>query len=146
MECLYIVDTAKPFMGHCENTMNAVPQEEVNATKVHHSDLTFEQYNKEHGGTLVALDWDDFNNRLYTPHLLSLQEPFVETTEERYEDGLECLPPKRWTRSGKNQFFFVGECYTANIYRCFVRKEDKYYTALRAITTSEEDIFNLKNI
>ena len=142
---LYIIDTAKPFTGSIETSMPFVAKEDINATKVHYSDLTFEQYNKEHGGTLSALDFETFYKDYYKPHIDNLQGPFTETTEERFNDGLNCLPPERWTHSGKNQFFFVGECYTDNLYTCYVYVGGKYYTALGAITTSADDIFNLKN-
>lgn len=144
-EYLYIVDTAN-YRGSIENTMDVVPQDQINDTEVHYSGGTFAEYNESKGGTLAALDWDTFYKDYYKPHLDSIQGPFTETTEERFNDGLECVPPKRWTHSGKNQFFFVGECFTDNLYTCYVYVGGKYYTALRSILTSAEDILNLKNI
>ncbi len=145
---LYIIDTAKPYNGSIENSMPFVPKNDINATKVHCSDLTFEQYNKQHGGTLSALDFETFYKDYYKPHINGLQEPFVETTEERFEDGLNCLPPRRWTRFPERniEYFFVGECETDNIYRCYVKKGDKYYSALRSIETPTEHLFNLEDV
>lgn len=153
MECLYIVHQDKSkFKYHALNTMSFVDVKAKNGaeilqhTFVHYRDQTFADYNKEHGGDLVALTWDEFCSGYYEPYLKSLQEDFKETTEEMFMDGLECLPPKRWTRAGSQEFFFVGECYTADLYTCFVRKGDKYYTALRSIRTSAEDLFALKSV
>lgn len=143
---LYIVDTAKPYNGSIENTMPFVAKKDINDTEVHYSGGTFAEYNKRKGGTLVALDFETFYKDYYKPHIDSIQGPFIQTTLEAFNQGLECVLPKRWTRLGKSQFFFVGECETDNIYRCYVHVKGKFYTALRAITTSEDDIFNLKNI
>jgi hypothetical protein len=146
MEHLYIIDPTKEFNGQCLNTMPLVAPENINETKVHYRKQTFAEYNKEHGGCLVALTWEQFDKDFYQEYYKGLQEPFKETTEEQFQDMLEILPPKRWTGSEGKEYFFVGECYTANIYRCFVRLGDKYYTALRAITTPEENILNLKDV
>ena len=143
---LYIIDTAKPYNGSVENIMDFVPQDQVNDTKVHYSSETFAEYNKRKGGALSALNFETFYTKYYKPFLDDMQGPFVETTSEKFDDGLNCLPPKKWTRSGKNQFFFVGECYTDTLYRCYVYVGGKYYTALRSILTPAEDIFNLKNV
>lgn len=148
MEMLYIINPAN-FDGQVLNTMPFVEkgakhgQDILKSTYVHFKDETFEQYNKSHGGGLLALTWEEFNTGYYAPYLKTLQKSFVESSEEQFMDGLECLPPKRWTRFEGGEFFFVGECYTANLYTCFVRKGEKYYTALRAINTTAENLINL---
>lgn len=154
METLYIIYADKTkFTGNVVNTMPFVDVNTKNGaellqhTYVHYTDgKTFADYNKEHGGELVALTWEQFEREYYRPHLNSLQEDFKETTKERFSDGLNCLPPLRWTRGKNLEFFFVGECYTANLYTCFVRKGDKYYTAFRSINTKAEDLFNLSPV
>ncbi len=154
MKVLYIVnkDFSK-FKGNVINTMPFVEKEAkngkdiLNSTYVHYTDgKTFEQYNREHGGELVALTWDEFNTQFYSPYLNSMCEPFTETTEEQFFYGLECLPPKRWKTEGNKEVFFMGECYTADLYRAFVRIGDKYYTALRRISTPFEHLFNLQTL
>lgn len=82
-EYLYIVDTAN-YKGSIENTMDAVPQDQINDTEVHYSGGTFAEYNKAHGGTLAALPFDDFYTQYYKPHLDSIQTPFTETTKELF--------------------------------------------------------------
>jgi len=144
---MYIINP-ESFDGRVVNTMPEANKEQLNNTVVDCSDLTFEQYNKKHDGKLIALTWDEFNDKYYTPYNNSLCKPFKETTIEMFEDGLECLPPKRWTRDkdSNQEFFFVGECYTADLYHCYVRKGKKYYSALRSIYSKAEDLFNLKNV
>lgn len=150
MNYLYIIDPNN-FKGTILNTMPFVEtgsrngKDILNRTYVHYSDgVTFEEYNRRHGGNLIALTWEQFEKEFYNPHLKSLCSPFVETTEERFWDGLECLPPKRWTRFDGGEYFFVGECYTADLYTCYVRKGEKYYTALRSINTEGDELINLK--
>lgn len=145
MEYLFIINETEVFNGQCLNTMPLVPQDKVNETKVHYSDLTFVEYNKSKGNTLKALTWEEYS-KLNIPYLISLQKPFKETTEEHFNDALNCLPPLRWTRAGYSQFFFISECYTANLYSCFVKKDNKYFCALRAINTPVDDILNLKDV
>jgi len=149
MEYLYIVNPAN-FTGNVLNTMPFVEKgakhgiDILNSTYVHYCEgMTFEQYNQKHGGNLLALTWDEFNTQFYSNHLTSLCKPFAEVTEEAFTEALECLPPKRWTRGNGQEFFFLGECYTANLYSCYVRKGDKYFSALRPINTPETDLFNL---
>jgi hypothetical protein len=153
METLYIVHADKSkFKGNVLNTMPFVDRntkhgEDIfNSTYVHYYDLTFAQYNEKEGGDLVALDWDTFERDYYSPFMKSLQGEFTERNEDIFIDALECLPPKRWTRENGQEFFFVGECYTGNLYSCHVRKGDKYYSALRSINTPKEDIFSLKSV
>lgn len=130
MERLYIIDPTN-FKGHVENTMPLVNADEINNTVVHYSkDVTFEEYNKQHNGKLIALPWDEFNEKYYQPYLQSLQKPFVEITEERYYDLLECLPPQGW-RDLNNEWnvFYIMEAYTANLHTHVVknRKTKKYH-------------------
>lgn len=112
---------------------------------IYHTDI----YKKlvENHTSVLALTWEDFHDLYYQPYLNGLCEPFVETTEEKYWDGLEVLPPKRWTQieGGAKAFFFVGECYTADLFRCYVKLADKYYTALRPISASATSLLNLEN-
>lgn len=152
MNRLYILDTSKPFDGSVQNTMPFVDRDAKNgmdilrSTYVDYSDMTFAEYNKSHGGNLEALTWDELYSQYYEPYYKSLQGEFLETTEEMFWDGLECLPPKRWTRFTDGEFFFVGECFTDDLYSCYVRKGEKYYNALRSIKTKPEDLIELKNI
>jgi hypothetical protein len=68
---------------------------------------------------------------------------FQETTEEKFLEALNCLPPLRWTRSKNIEFFFMGEPYSDNIYICYVRKQSKYFSALIPITTPTVNLINL---
>lgn len=67
----------------------------------------------------------------------SLQTQFEEITEHRYWDLLGCVPPKR-QRSGS---FFVGEAYYGSIYRFCFELDGKYYSALRDIRLTDEELY-----
>jgi hypothetical protein len=137
METLYIIDPTN-FKGQIVNSMrNGFVDYMPEPT-------TFEQYKKQKGNeNLIALDWDQFEANYYGPFLKSLCGEFKRTTKKDFWNALECLPPKRWTRKENMEFFFLGECKTANLYTCFVRKGNQYFSALRPITTPENEIFNL---
>ena len=137
METLYIIDPAN-FNGQIVNSMRN------GFVDYMEEPTTFEQYKKQKGNNaLVALTWEEFEAKYYSPYLKSLCGKFKRTTKAQFWDALECLPPKRWTRGVNMEFFFLGECYTANLYACFVRKGNQYFTALRPITTPAQEIFNL---
>jgi len=147
---LFIINP-ETFKGTIINTMPYVNVESrngkdiLNHTYVHYTGETFKDYNAKHENKLIAITWDKFESDYYRPFLNSLCTPFKETTKDDFWDGLECLPPKRWTQNKDNdcEFFFVGECTTADLYTCFVRKGEKYFVALRSIYTKNEDLFNL---
>lgn len=143
MNRLYIIDPTN-FSGQIVNSMTSkegTPQF-VDYMK---KPTTFEEYKvQKDNPNLVAIEWEEFKDKYYIPYLNSLCGEFKESTEEAFWYALECLPPKRWTSENGNEFFFLGECYTADLYNCHVRIGDKYYSALRPINTPKEDIFNLK--
>jgi hypothetical protein len=141
---LYIIDPTN-FRGTILNTMSSY--DEPLYVDYMSEPTTFEEYKiQENNPNLVALTWEEFDEKYYAPHLKSRQGPFEKTTKERFWDALECLPPARWTQFPGGEFFFLGECTTANLYDCYVRIGEKYYTALRSIRTPKEDLINLKDV
>jgi hypothetical protein len=66
----------------------------------------------------------------------SLCEPFQEITEERYYDFLGFVPPRRQ----KYDRFFNGECYTGSLYTFCFMLNDKYYSALRSVSLTDEEL------
>lgn len=155
METLYIYK--EPFNGSVENTMhngNVDYTGEPETTKyidesgaqVHETKylnpLNFKQYNEKKGGGLKVATEEEITILFQEHEEKSVLQPFTETTEERFYDGLECLPPKRWHKYKGLEIFFVGECYTSNIYRCYIFMPDakKYYSALRRITETSEQL------
>jgi len=133
METEYIIDTSKPFEGW---TLNIIQD-----GKIWNSDLNFEEYNQEHGGKLIIVSEKTLEEEYLKPYNKSLQKPWEEITEEQYHDYLSCVPPKRWTR-GAVSFFFMGECYTSNIYLCcaYDKFSNRYFKALREITMLASEI------
>lgn len=143
IETLYILDPLVKFDGQIMNTASSSNE----GIFVHYMDkpTTFEEYKKQKGNeSLIALSWEEFDSKYYQPYLTALQKDFEPITKKRFNDALECLPPMRWTIEKGREFFFISECYTADLYACFVRLGDKYYSALRGKHSSSEDIFNLK--
>lgn len=67
----------------------------------------------------------------------SLQTSFEEITEREFWDLQGCVPPKR-QRSGS---FFVGESYYGSIYRFCFELNGKYYSALRDIRLTDEELY-----
>jgi len=145
MERLYIIDPDN-FRGYAENTMKCVPQKDVGQTVVDNSKMTFDEYNQKHGGKLVALSFEEFSDKFFTPYLKGRCKPFTEVTAELYYEMMEVLPPLKMTLRGKDAFFFVGECTTFDLYQCFVRKDGRYYSALRSINTKADKIFDLSDV
>ena len=63
---------------------------------------------------------------------------FTPTTEDRYNEMLEVLPPAVWTGLG----FLVGEPQDHNAegqprFACFVKLGDKFFEASRTVTVAE---------
>ena len=83
--------------------------------------------------TAVPLKRMELLVRRYTR---SLCTPFLEITEERYYDLLECLPPARM----KNGWFFVGEPYYGDLYPFCFRSGGKCFHAERSILLTDVEI------
>jgi hypothetical protein len=155
MQTLYIYKA--PFSGRIENTMHNGKVDytgeaqtkiytdgngcRVNETK-YLNPLNFEQYNEQKGGGLQIATEEQINVLFQEYEEKTILQSFTETTEERFDDALECLPPKRWHKHNGLEIFFVGECYTSNIYRCYIFVPDtkKYYSALRRITETSDEL------
>lgn len=109
-------------------------------------DLTLEQYlTKKNNPNLIATTWEIFEENIYKPYINSLQGEFKEITEEQYIYNLECVPPRKWHNVEQGiEVFWLGECYTANLYSlciCLTNGDNvKYYAALRPITLTDEKI------
>lgn len=84
---------------------------------------------------LIAVTWEEFCTMTDKYHA-SLQGPFEEITEDQYWDWLGCVPPKRH----RNGSFFVGECYSGSLYRFCFELDGKYYSALRDIKLTDEEL------
>ena len=143
---LYIIDKSKEFKGSCLNTMPEVPHCEISNTEVHYTHLTFDEYNKENGGHLVALTWDEFNDTYYRKYYEALQGEWIEISESKYWDLLECLPPMKWTHGSELDFFFISEAYTTDLHTCVITFNKKYYSALRShFITGPEILTQIKS-
>ena len=104
--------------------------------------LTFEQYKeKKENGKDFLIATDKEIDVLFLNYHKSLISTFSEISKEKYYEMLEVMPPLRFDTFNKNQMFFICEPYTSNLHQCFVKSNNKYYSALRKITESKESIF-----
>jgi hypothetical protein len=155
METFYIFQ--EPFKGRILNTMHngkvdytgeetrteTTDERGVKTIKIEFlNSLSFDEYNKIRGGNCKVVNEEEFYKMVDDYEKNNVLESFRETTEDSFYNGLECVPPKRWHKFKGLEIFFVGECYTSNIYRCYIFVPDtkKYYTALRRITETSEQL------
>jgi hypothetical protein len=148
---LYIYDPAN-FKGHCLNSCPFVDlkhpngQDLLNSTYVHYLEgVTFAEYNKRHGGNLIAQTWDEFFIMLEKYNRETYIKPWKELTEEQYWDALECLPPCKWHDLNKRfNSFYISEAYTSDLHSFCIkdRKTGKYWQAIRSRFISDADLIN----
>jgi len=63
-----------------------------------------------------------------------LNRPLEETTEERFDDMLNVLPPMKWCTIDGVEMFCMSEMYTGTYTNQYARHNGKYYTKLVDIT------------
>lgn len=163
-EWYFIVDTSKPRALNALNTATRNDTGQIIAhytgkeVKTRHTapdgatvieiqftdGLTFDEYNKENGGKLKLLTSAEYDQWL-NGQLKSICGDWKEITKKQYYYSLECVPPKRWRDLNENlNVFFVGECYTANLYTCCIHDKNsgRYFSALRPIGSTNEALIN----
>lgn len=145
METYYILDTTEEFNGSVFNSIQANSIDEANnyALVDYVDKITFAEYNQQHGGKLIIIDRDALLKDYVLPYRSKLQGPFEEIPLEKYYDLMECVPPLRMQKLGSRYYmFFVGECYSFDLYHCCVRNmiTDVCYYALRAVETPNEKL------
>ncbi len=147
----------EPFNGRVLNTMHngtvdytGEPQRNEytaeNGSRVietsYLNQLTFDQYNEQKGGNLKIASGEEIDVLLFAYENENVLTEFQEITEDQWWNWLECLPPTKWHHYKGLEIFFVSECYTSNIYRCCIScpDADKYYSALRRINETDEEL------
>ena len=147
---LYIYDPNK-FDGHILNSMPFVDVtakngiDILNSTYVHYTGDTFKEYNKKHGGNLVAQTWDEFCLVLEAYETKKYIKPFKEITEGVYYDGLECLPPCKWHDLNERfNSFYISEATTSHYHSFYIkdRKTGKYYSATRSKFIKDSELIS----
>ncbi len=103
--------------------------------------LSFEEYNAKNGGNLTEVSEEQID-ALFKEHRDSLISEFSEITAERFDDLLNCLPPKRWHNHNGAQIFYMCEAYTDDLYTCCIAYKDKFFSALRPIREESESLVN----
>ncbi|MGZ9736572.1 hypothetical protein [Flavobacterium sp. GNP002] len=103
--------------------------------------LTFDQYNEKNGGKFTELNEEQVD-ALFAEHRNSLISEFSEITEERYNDLLECLPPKRWHTHKGAQIFYMCEAHMDDLYTCCIGYNGNFFSALRPIREESESLLS----
>jgi hypothetical protein len=112
----YIFDPDN-FDGNCLTTIDTI------TGKLDYTQMTWDEFNAAHGGNLRALEWDDFYLKWVKPYHLSIQKPWEECTEERYNEMLGAVPPIRHRHNADGfSCFFCGEATTAHLHQMFAHK------------------------
>jgi len=110
-----------------------------------YSNRTFAELKRDYNDGIIAVTPEECSERFDKPYKQSLQTPFEEITEERWDDMLNCLPPMKWHdfAAGLN-VFFCSEAYTQDLHGCYIkdRTTGKCYTALRSRFINDEQLFN----
>lgn len=107
---------------------------------------TVEEMQPEYKGELILLD-DQELDIIIEEYENSLQKDWTEISEEEYFDALECLPPMNWRTivPGVN-IFCISEGYYGSLHSHFLKLSNlegtKYYSALRCIYTTNDQILN----
>ena len=125
----WIIRNDQPFQGWTQSYLNK-------NGKVAYQDeeLTFEDYNEKNGGAMMLIT-DKELTILLEKHLKDMQGPWTEITEEDYYDQYECLPPIY-----RGHFWFSMEPTTGSLHQCYIKANNKYYTALRDVYSKPEDL------
>lgn len=127
----------EPFHGNCE-TYGANGH-------VAYSKLSLPEYLNDNP-THKAVTESAFKE-LYTNFW---ETPFVEITEEQYNEMLECLPPMRWHDvSPIWNVFYCSEAMSGIYHSLYAynREAKKYFVALKSILLSSKEILmNLEGI
>jgi hypothetical protein len=102
--------------------------------------LTLDEYNEKNGHGFIACTLDDACEEITAIDNSRYLKPFVEITEEIYDEMLECLPPQKWQTVDGVNIFRMMEYLTGNITGHYVSYEGKYYMANRRTTVDYAEI------
>ena len=122
----HLINTFNPKTGLCDFTV-----------------LGFEEYKALKGNeNLICISWDEYFEKYQNPWNKSLCGDFQEITEEQFDTYMGAVPPKRLQHLNGGLTFFIGECHTSDLYNFCFYSNGKYYTALRPITLSNDELIS----
>ena len=97
-----------------------------------YSKTPVKEYLEAKGPEYIFCKWEEALRLIEKAEKEAFDKPMVEITKEEYWEALECLPPLMWTKCGNgDEFFFMSEFYSGNYTALFMKKGEKYYTAIR---------------
>lgn len=73
------------------------------------------------------LEWREAIRRINAVQDAQLIHPWSETTEERFDEMLNILPPEKWQHVGGVELFRMCEYYTDNITTHFAQFNGRYF-------------------
>jgi hypothetical protein len=82
----------------------------------------------------------EFCTKWVEPYHISIQKPWQECTEAEYDYALGAVPPIKYCGIAGFDTFFSGEATTAHLHQMFAYKGRRYWTALRSILRSTDDL------
>ena len=129
----YVIDSTH-FSGHCITSMR-------DGVRCDYYGNTIEELReRENNPNLIAVS-DSRVNILLKRYQQSLQLPFAEIAEDKYDWFMNCVPPRRF----KGTQFFMGECDYSNLYTFCFELNGKFYEGLRAINTPDAELYRQIN-
>lgn len=125
----YVVDS-RYFDGTCLTSMSD------GKTNDYGEHETIEELRERENNQFLLPVSSERMDLLYKRYAYSLQLPFEEITEERYDDLMNCVPP---LRMGHN-WFYLGEEYSDGLHLLCFNVSDRYFSGLRSKRLSAAQI------
>lgn len=102
--------------------------------------LTLADYVRENGEGFVVMSLDEACERIHKLQDEAYIKPFIEITEDQYNEMLECLPPQKWMTVDGVSIFRMSEYQTSNITGHYASYNGRYFMANRRTNVNYEDI------
>lgn len=135
---VWLIDESKPFKGY---TQSALMSDATGRFFVAYTDgLTLKEYEAK-----TSLKLSMFTDKELDAKLEKYEESLkkvTETTLERFEDMLNCLPPQRWTNVEGYNIFMISEATTGNLHSHYIKKDGKAWEIMASKFDSIESIIN----
>lgn len=119
-----------PSLEHAQKAKEAYQRQELN---------NFEYFSKRN---YIPMSYDDFTK---VQKAFYIKEP-NETTEEEFQDSLECLPPRRWINHDLFHTFMMSEFTTGTITSQYLHDKitNKYWHA--TVDAADKETFLEKKL
>ncbi len=142
-ELLWIVNPDEKFCGNNVNIIALLDDGTYSSVYYQTEPIEFEEFNRQYGGNLLIMSYQELKRDWIQPYYQSLQKPWIETTQEQYHEMLGCVPPLKYRLIAGYNTFFVVECVTGNLYHMYAEREltGKYWYALRCPSATVAQLY-----